>query len=877
LRYDIEPYNFLRVEGHLGKDYQSVLKTLLLLKSQYRLPIDIVALRTGAYDDTQPVDLTKESARFQDLEALYDALREELLSSLAEGAMDFYDVPIATSKLPGGTPKLPLLRQYAPHYRYPPSSVGACYEEHLESFQAIPYIDVDQTLISDPSFAGQVLKVYCILFTGVTDLPAENCAHVVSIFYFSKLAEILPGTLGALAYADFENKYQDLLALVRYFRSQAIDKVPADLKSFVPQEELIDQFNEVLFNCKLDAIKSVHDEYVRRVGELKKRQFLSNFLQQHPGIQHKAGVPLGGAFIVVYHEEPSPPLGVTGSIIANTALFADAFVAKAAATAEKPAESAIKSAVAVKTTAAVAPSAVSIAQIADAMAGANVKTLALTDAINRISSDRTLAQNPDINFVIGSLTGKIPIVEGIAPVHGLEDRASKIIAAAVNELANGTVIADFFLPYRISCDCPGIEFVLAKSVPSFTAKAACTSSEGIASVSVRVKGGIAPYDIAIDQGGYQALGKTLSLQAGTHNLKIRDAEGTESAAQSVTIPNPIVFGEPDFKCQDSKYTATFTISGGTPPYTVNGKHIKGNTFTTDPVASGTSVPVEVVDSVTCSAKTAFTHTCPPPCDLPCAGIALRRGYRLWLPDPDPNNPYKAFGLEDLVFTVEALPGKPVDVSKQIRSVIQAQAEDLSADGFAKLVDTWLAKINEIVASQPGLREAGKADWLTLAYEPVGPGRLGTLWIEHFECLKFDIQIAATLARSSATENVKVAYAPGGTTIQANESIVKVPAFDGSKIDKCNPSTPPENLCPGTLGLKLQISRSVSGKTIKLDVIPSPDAKLVYVWEVQDASPATGNGPSFTTTVNSWGTKLVTVTAFTTEGCRAVESIQVGVG
>ena len=102
-----------------------------------------------------------------------------------------------------------------------------------------------------------MLKVYCILFAGSTGLPAANFAHVVCIFYFSKLAEILPGTLDALAYADFENKYQDLLALVRYFRNEAARQVPADLKSFVPQMELIDQFDQVLFDCKLDAIKSV--------------------------------------------------------------------------------------------------------------------------------------------------------------------------------------------------------------------------------------------------------------------------------------------------------------------------------------------------------------------------------------------------------------------------------------------------------------------------------------------------------------------------------------------------------------------------------------------------------------------------------------------
>src|SRR5262249_38728562 len=162
--------------------------TLLILKSEFRLPIDIIALRTGAYDDSQEIDLTKYAAQFQDLEALYDTLREELLSSLAEGAMDFYDVPVAGSTVPGGTPKLPLLKRYAPIYRYPAGSVGAFYEGRLATLQATPYIDINQTLISDPAFATEVLKVYCTLFQGVTNLPGNNYAHVTSVFYFSKLA-----------------------------------------------------------------------------------------------------------------------------------------------------------------------------------------------------------------------------------------------------------------------------------------------------------------------------------------------------------------------------------------------------------------------------------------------------------------------------------------------------------------------------------------------------------------------------------------------------------------------------------------------------------------------------------------------------------------
>src|SRR4051812_562704 len=872
LRFDMEPYNFLRIEGHLGKGYQAVLRTLLLLRSQYRLPVDVIAVRTGVYDDTQPVDLAKEVGRFQDLETLYDALREELLSSLAEGAMNLYDVAVANSKLDGGTPKLPLIKNHEPDYRYPAGSVGAVYEEHLQKFESTPYIDVDQRLMSDPSFSGQVLRVFCGLFTGVTDLPGENFAHVVSIYYFSRLAEILPSTLNTLAYADFENKYQDLLALVRYFRSQAMATVPPDLKTFVPQAELIDEFDQVLFNCMLDAIKAVNDEYARRVGALRKRQFLSTFLQQYPGIQHKAGVPLGGTFIIVYHQDPVPRLDATGRVIVNATLFADRFVRAVDPTAQPRIDR-------LSATLDTTDRDVTISQIADVAARTEVKTLALTDAITRVVSNKTLADNPDISFIIGSLTGRIPMFGEGAPRRAPDDPASKIITTTVNELTDGTVIADFFLPYQISCDCPGIEFVLPKTAPSFTANPGCTNSDGIASVAVAVKGGTAPYDISVDQEGYQALGETLSLRVGTHTLTIRDADGIESTPQSIIIPGPLSIGVPEYVCENMQFTATFSISGGTMRYAVNGKAVPGDqtSFTTDPAPSGTSVGVVVTDSRNCSTKTSFSHTCPPPCGLPCAGISLRRHFKFWLPEPDPNDPYKEeIKLGALLFTVESATDKPVDLSAQITPVVRATAAELTVQTFRKTVNSWIAQINKIIASGPGLSQAGAAGWLTLSYEPAGVGRLGTLSLEYFECLKFSIQIAVAFVRPSGTEMLRITYSPEGTTIVANDVTSNVPPLEGTRIDKCNPGTPPEALCATPPNVTLRIESAVTGRTIEFKVTASNRTALNYFWEVQDASPAMGNGPTFKTTLKTFGTKLVTVTGFTKAGCIVTQSIQINV-
>ena len=44
LLYDLEPYNFLRIEGHIGKPYQQVVRNISALRDKNRLPFQIVAL-----------------------------------------------------------------------------------------------------------------------------------------------------------------------------------------------------------------------------------------------------------------------------------------------------------------------------------------------------------------------------------------------------------------------------------------------------------------------------------------------------------------------------------------------------------------------------------------------------------------------------------------------------------------------------------------------------------------------------------------------------------------------------------------------------------------------------------------------------------------
>ena len=109
LRYDLEPYNFLRIEGHIGQPYKTALRTILGIRNQYRLPFDVIALSAdinslktsleslGKMDTVsklieQYAEQLQCDCEFQDLEALYDTLSAELTCTLCKEAKYYYGI-----------------------------------------------------------------------------------------------------------------------------------------------------------------------------------------------------------------------------------------------------------------------------------------------------------------------------------------------------------------------------------------------------------------------------------------------------------------------------------------------------------------------------------------------------------------------------------------------------------------------------------------------------------------------------------------------------------------------------------------------------------------------------------------------------------------
>ncbi len=626
LRFDLEPNNFLRVEGHLGKNYLAVLDALVTLKNRNRLPIDIIALRTGAFDENIEVDINMTNCRFKDLETLYDATREQWMGFLCNDLTYLYglkplvqttvtfdpkttgtsseagtaskvagDQPVADSANKAQSPPVPnippistpgavdvitirpflykskyaFINTYAPDFLVTTGTLGDRFEQE---FTAGTLLKMN---VSVKNEAEQLNNLFFNIFSAILNLVAT-----------------LPQSLKDFKLADFSSRCGILLDLVKNLEaSREATSVTGKLGTIDEVflwEEVDDRLEDLLYNCRTEVYKSITDEFIRRVKEIKQKEYLSYFLLQHPGIQHKAGVPIGGTFILVYHESPAKtPAGPNQSFSEATQLQFDLTqnISQESLSAD--------------------------ANYAAKTGQSPIFTPEFDAAFKRLQFNEAFALDEDFRVVQGALTG-----QSFDPKTNFDLFANKtantIIAQYVNSLADGIVIADFFLPYLCCSDCGGVQYVLPSTLPTFTYTVLCTNSNNKAEVSILPQGGNPPYSIKVGSGGYSPISGNLVLDAGTHDLAIRDAAGTESAPQTIVIQPKITCTTPVYKCKDDlkTYTAEFIVSGGVPPFTASRGSIgSDNKYVSDPIASGTGDDITIIDSKGCSIVVPVKSAC----------------------------------------------------------------------------------------------------------------------------------------------------------------------------------------------------------------------------------------------------------------------------
>jgi hypothetical protein len=798
LVFDLEPNNFLRIEGHLGKNVQSVLQSLLSLKKSHRLPFEVIALRTGAFDESNDVDLSKEDCRFQDLETLYETLKSELTCFLVKQVEYFYSLPAQAVIGEGAmVPSLGLLKLYAPDFVAQPGTLGREIEAVLtwKRGQRQPFV---------------------FELPGIPHFPTRVLALVGAM---SDLSALLTDDIRQLDFAAFGDRYEKLVDIAKGMEDARRDGI-------FNQPGLSDRLDDILFRCRLGPFEALAEEYKRRVREVRQAQFLSHFLERHPGVQHKAGVPLGGTFILVYYEQPQ---WVRGGLAPRSPARTDGSIDGG---------------------------------LADRLDVDEGRRKRLSNAIDRLQYDPRLAGNPDVQFVYQALTGNMLVYRGAVSTF-----SEQVYLDAIAELPDGSVIADFFLPYECCSDCQPIQYQLPQTRIRVSASKTCTDAEGRADVTLTTEGASGSLSVQLDGGGFEEATGPLLLGVGDHTIVVRDATGNESSPVAIAIPPQLVFGQMQTTLDQAAgtYHVVASVVGGTPPYAVDPGTIVEATYTSPEVPVAEVLNVVVKDAAGCTVEGTF-QSGENPCDLPCEGAAEREGYRFWLPEARPKSPINAYTAKVSVFAITDPGGNQVDLTGEVGSIINKAPNSIPSTNFAGLVGRWLDAINKLVAGK-----FGSDQWFRLEYEPAPKtGTTGSLFVDRLTCIGFAFDLNVTFTQDQREQAFRLIYNTRGTVVATSaDSKLRIPPFDGSTSNKCRPDDPPVPRCKGT---DLELDFSQEGMfpnvvTLKA-VVSGADTPVAFLWEVEEAIPSVAGGEQVRLKFESDNPpqKRVRLTAYTENGC-----------
>jgi hypothetical protein len=306
LRYDLEPYNFLRIEGHVGKSYKTGLKMITQIKNGNRLPFDVIALSTDlksifklftalqSLDKGEMTDafaeIQKHGCCFSDIFLMFDDVFTRILCCLFDQSRNFMDQPTKDTglvNLAGGaklSSKSKLAKKIATDYKVTENTIGHSY----------------YSMLAADTINNQFLSE--VVFKVATEKADPTAAMVVMPYKIDRMAEVIPDHITELDVKEFEIRYNDLMETSAQMKNLfAAEKVASKLTD-ANRELIQSRLNFSCLRCLFAELVMLMREFLMRLLRLMIRQKLGFYATINPGIQHKAGVTMGGTFILVYHE-----------------------------------------------------------------------------------------------------------------------------------------------------------------------------------------------------------------------------------------------------------------------------------------------------------------------------------------------------------------------------------------------------------------------------------------------------------------------------------------------------------------------------------------------------------------------------------------------
>ncbi len=436
LLFDIEPHNFLRIEGHIGMSWQKALQEIYQIKYKHRLPFEVVALNGDfksllAFVQQSVADLGKVLAEhpeqwrkilcyFTDIEMQYDMQAAELRCTIGKVMRFLYSYPAdqSTGNV-GGVPASDLLQKFDATYRTRINSKGLLFDEWYPTVKDLAYMTPAQLL---PQFT-------------VTLAAGKFVDPLALMYYLEKIHEALPAGIVQLNIVALEISLRDAIVVAEYILKSLKNMAANTDGKQGDDPEYYLQLNAVIRICKGSLLLELYRNFLFRFYLYLSNQSFAMYSFLNSGIQHKAGVPIGGTFIMVYHD--AMPVAAT-AVAANAANIAKADVVNVRAD--------------VKATENPAADNTSLIN--------RIKERA--SAINKLdTSEKVFAVRNDLSTTNSVKDiGMFYIAEVVAKRAAEDELTDQELLALVDEIPDGTVIADFFLPYICASECMPMSFVV---------------------------------------------------------------------------------------------------------------------------------------------------------------------------------------------------------------------------------------------------------------------------------------------------------------------------------------------------------------------------------------------------------------------------------
>ncbi|WP_167612507.1 PKD domain-containing protein [Maribellus sediminis] len=442
LSYNTDTFDFYRIEGHQGKDYRDVLEELDDQKKQYGLSFDVKALSVNIKSDD--LDIDDYECEFEDLKVMLKAWTKEQDCVLAEVSSFFSSF---STKIPGANVKEVELdlkrpmalntnldvnytaRLYQPVYYkttlgtatktlYDEVEKGKVVEESMSKVQDT--IGVEMIKAIEETKGGSVNDIIANAsqkLNRIVDTEEWNAEPDLKEFVVDKSVELMAHTymltqrmplavnlVNLSRVNDYKLSLTQLCSLVKKLKARyQSTKLSVGLQAFTGL--LINQLSNVC--CSGKKLEVLLDEINARKEQILLRLQLSKFIEQHPGLEHKAGVVPGGTFVLVYKNSESTTTDETST---------NKFVAAESLAASKM-------------------------LITDKIM--NLEKLSTAERTTVLKSATELIKYEDYSTRLKEISA----LERVIPA---------------TQIADNTVVADFALPYMCCSDCAPINYIISK-------------------------------------------------------------------------------------------------------------------------------------------------------------------------------------------------------------------------------------------------------------------------------------------------------------------------------------------------------------------------------------------------------------------------------